>query len=221
MAGTTTAMCVSFKTDMLSALHNFNGVVTPTATTTNTNFQITSVSSLTGIAVGMTASGTGIASGSVVASIDSGTALTLSKACTASGSSITVTFTGDTFKIALVKVTPTGTYGSATTNYTQLTGNSDEVSGTGYTATGVALGNVSPSNPSGITAITTFSPNPSWTSASFSTTGAIIYNTSQRGPTATRAVSVHDFGGTQTVSSGTFTAVLPAAAAGTAILQIA
>jgi hypothetical protein len=48
----------------------------------------------------------------------------------------------------------------------------------------------------------------------------MIYNSTQNGPNATPGVSVHDFGGTQTVSSGTFTAIMPTAAVGTAILQI-
>jgi subtilisin family serine protease len=82
----------------------------------------------------------------------------------------TVTVTGDTFKMALFKVGVAGTYGAATTNYTDMTGNSDETSGTGYSAGGTALTNVDPvaSSPS---AYTTFSPNPSWTSATLTSAG--------------------------------------------------
>lgn len=217
----TTAMCTSFKTDLFSGLNCFNAVVTPTATTTSTNFTITSMSSLTGVAVGMSISGTNVTAGSIIASIDSGTQITVSKATSGSASGTTMTITGDAFKMALFKVGVAGTYGAATTNYTDMTGNSDEVSGTGYTATGTALTNVSPSNPSGVTAIVNFSPNPSWTTATFSTTGCMIYNTTRRGPVATRAASVNDFGGTQSVSSGTFTAVMPTADASNAILRIA
>src|SRR6185312_11839580 len=83
--------------------------------------------------------------------------------------------TGNTFKMALIKVGPAGTYGAASTNYSNITGNSDEVSGTGYSAGGTALTNVTPTT-SGTTAYTTFSPNPSWTSATFSTTACMIYN---------------------------------------------
>lgn len=215
---TTTAFCTSAKTDLLSALHCFNAVITFTATGTST-VTWTSVSALTGLAVGMALSGTNVAAGTVIASIDSATQITVSKAST--GALGTVTATGDAFKIALIKVGPAGTYGAASTNYTDITGNSDEVSGAGYSAGGTALTNVSPSVPSGTTAITTFSPNPSWTSASFSTTAGMIYNTSRRGPVATRAISTHDFSGTQTVSSGTFTAVMPTADATNAILRIA
>lgn len=217
MAGITTAFCTSAKSDLMSGLHCFNAIITFTATGTST-VTWTSVSALTGLAVGMTLSGTNVTAGTVIASIDSATQITVSKA--SGGALGTVTATADTFKIALFKVGVAGTYSAATTNYTDMTGNSDETSGTGYTATGVAMVNVSPTT-SGTTAYVDFTPDPSWTSASFSTTGAMIYNTSRRGPVATRALSVHDFGGTQTVSSGTFTAVMPTADSSSAILRIA
>lgn len=121
---------------------------------------------------------------------------------------------GDTFKMALIKVGMAGTYSAASTNYSNITGNSDEVSGTGYSAGGVALTNVEPTS-SGTTAYTTFSPNPSWTSATFSCTGCMIYNSSK----SDKAVSVHDFGGTQTVAAGTFTVVMPTADASNAIIR--
>lgn len=127
--------------------------------------------------------------------------------------------TGHIFKVALGKVSPTGTYGTATTNYSTLTGNSDEVAnGSGYTTGGfawTAAQNITPTN----TTTQTFwqwSVNPSWTSASFSTVGCIIYNSSQ----ANQAVYVGDFGGTQTVTSGTLTLVQPTNAAGTSLLQL-
>jgi len=55
--------------------------------------------------------------------------------------------TGNTFKIALGKATAsiTGTYGAATTNYSNLTGNSDELpNGSGYTTGGNTLTSVTP-----------------------------------------------------------------------------
>jgi hypothetical protein len=138
---------------------------------------------------------------------------------TATATGVTLTVGGDTFNMALVKVSPTGSYGASSTSYANLTGNSDEVSGTGYTAGGQALTNVTPTT-SGTTAFTNFSPNPSWTNATFSCTGAGIYNNTTRGGGGTPMVSVHDFGGTQQVSSGTFTAVMPTANASNAILRI-
>lgn len=130
---------------------------------------------------------------------------------------------GNAFKILLFKATTSGTHGAASTNAgtpgsgspTAANVGTDETSGTGYTAGGAALTNVEPST-SGTTAITDFN-DVSWTSASFSATGAEIYNTTS----SNRSVSTHDFGGTQTVTSGTFTLVFPTADASNAILRIA
>jgi hypothetical protein len=128
--------------------------------------------------------------------------------------------TGNVFKVALGKVSPTGTYGAATVNYSDLTGNSDEVaSGGGYTTGGfawTAAQNITPTS-SGTTAFTQWSVNPSWTSASFSTVGCIIYNSSA----SNKAVYVGSFGGTQTVTSGTLTLVLPTNDSTNALLRIA
>lgn len=219
MAGITTAMLTSFKVEAFKAGHNFAATAAPTGDTTNSSVTVATVSSLTDLVVGAPLSGTGIAANTVLARFLSSTSIELSKAATASNTGITITSLGDTFKMALVKASMTGTYGASSTNYSDITGNSDEVSGTGYTAAGTALTNVSPTNPSGAVAITTFS-NPSWTTASFTTTGAMIYNTSNRLGTTGRGVSVHDFGGSQTVTAGTFTVVMPTANAASAILRI-
>lgn len=125
---------------------------------------------------------------------------------------------GNTFKIALAKATAsvTGTYGAATTNYSDLTGNSDELpNGNGYTTTGNTLSSVTPVADT-TTAVCDFADT-TWTSATFTTSGAIIYNSSASGA----ACAVLSFGGDQQVSSGTFTIQFPAAAAATAIIRIA
>lgn len=225
MAGITSAYCTSAKSEHYSAAHCFQGTVTPTANGTSGQFTLTSLSSNAGIAVGMAASGTNVASGAVVASIDSSTQVTLSKAHTGAISGGTITITGDVFKCALFKNSVSGTYNAATTNYTQMTGNSDEASGTGYSAGGVALTNTSPTT-SSTTAYVTFGANPTWTSSSFSTDGCMIYNSSTRlgdGSTSGtgRTIGVFSFSGTQTVTSGTFSIVLPAASSSTAIFRIA
>lgn len=225
MSGITSAFCTSAKSEFFSAAHCFQATVTPTANGSNGAFTLTSLSSNAGIAVGMGASGTNVASGAVVASIDSSSQITLSKANTGAISGGTITIAGDTFKIALFKATVTGTYGAATTNYSNMTGNSDEVTGTGYSAGGVALTNVSPTT-SSTTAYITFGVNPSWTSSTFSTDGCMIYNASTRlgdGSTSGtgRSIGVFSFGGTQSVSSGTFSVVWPAASSSTAIFRIA
>ncbi len=127
--------------------------------------------------------------------------------------------TGHDFKVALGKASPTGTYGAATVNYSDLTGNSDEVTGPGYSAGGydiTAANNITPLT-SGTTAYTTPGINPSWTTATFSATGAIMYNASA----SNKAVYVGDFGGTQTVAAGTFTILMPTNNLSNALLRIA
>lgn len=118
--------------------------------------------------------------------------------------------TGDTFKLALY--TSTATHGAATTAYSAT----NEISGTGYTATGAALTNVTPTA-SGTTAITDFA-DVSWTTATFTAASGLIYNDTAAGDPA---VSVHDFGGDQSVTAGTFTAQFPTADASNAIIRIA
>jgi hypothetical protein len=127
--------------------------------------------------------------------------------------------TGNTFKIALGKgsATLTGTYGAATTSYSTLTGNSDEIpNGSGYTTGGNTLTSVTPVA-DGTTAVCDFD-NTTWSSATFTTSGAIIYNDSAAGDPACAVLS---FGGDQTVTSGDFQIQFPAPGATTAIIRIA
>ena len=127
--------------------------------------------------------------------------------------------TGDTFKLALGKATAsvTGTYGAATTSYDDLTGNSDELgNGNGYATGGATLTSITPVLDSS-TAVCDFD-NYTWTSATFTTSGGIIYNDTASGNPACAVLS---FGGDQQVSSGDFQIQFPAAAAATAIIRIA
>ncbi len=119
---------------------------------------------------------------------------------------------GDGFKIALYDNTATLT--AATTAYTS----SGELAGSGgYTTAGQALAtNIAPAT-TGTTAFTSWSANPQWTSATFTTYGALIYNHSK----SDKAIAVLDFGGAKSVSSGTFTIVLPTNDSTNAILRIA
>jgi hypothetical protein len=232
----TSGVCNSWKSEVMSGGHCFNTTVV-TSATTHTNFILDGIGSTAGLAVGMSISdgAVSIPAGTVIASITSATALVMSKAATGSTTNST-TFTADAFSILLIKATPTHTFDATQTNVgTPGTGGpttanvgTDETSGTGYTTGGFALTNVGPSLPGTPTGVATvsFSPNPSWTSATFSTTAAIIYNTSTRlGAAATplngRTVAVYDFGGTQTVSSGTLTLIMPTNDGTNAILRIA
>lgn len=225
----TTAFCTSAKVELLQAAHNFTATKTPTGNTTNTSVNITSVSSLSGLQPGMPVSGTGIPANAVLARFTSSTALDISIAATATNTGVTLTFTADVFKILLIKASPVRTFDGTQTNVgtpgtsAASTSNvgTDEVTGTGYTSGGFTLTNVDPSNPSGATAIATFSVNPSWSSASFSTTAGVIYNNSARlANSSGRTISVHDFGGTQTVTAGTFTLTIPTADSSNALLRL-
>ena len=119
---------------------------------------------------------------------------------------------GNTFKIALY--TSSASLGAGTTAYST----SNEItnsSGTAYTAGGATLTSVTPTT-SGTTALCDFS-DVSFSSASFTANGALIYNDTQ----SDKAVAVIAFGGDKTVTSGTFTIQFPTADASNAIIRIA
>ena len=118
--------------------------------------------------------------------------------------------TGNTFNLGLYD--SDATLNKSTTVYTT----SEELATTGgYTAKGNALTSVTPVVDSD-TAGCDFS-NSSWTSASFTARGCLIFNDDN----SDTSVCAIDFGGDKTVTSGTFTIEFPAAAASTAIIQIA
>ena len=124
---------------------------------------------------------------------------------------------GDTFKIALF--TSSASLGAATTDYST----SNEItntSGTAYTAGGASLTNAGVSL-SSTTAFTDFD-DVSYTSATFTAHGALIYNTTTGTSTGTTdAVAVIAFGADKTVTSGTFTIQFPTADATNAIIRLA
>lgn len=121
---------------------------------------------------------------------------------------------GDTFKIALF--TSSATLGASTTNYSAT----NEVSGTGYTAGGNTLTNIDPTT-SGTTAFVDFADT-TWTSATITANGALIYNTTMdAGTGTTNAVAVLAFGGDKTSTNGDFVIQFPAADASNAIIRIA
>lgn len=121
------------------------------------------------------------------------------------------TSTGNTFKLALYD--NSASFTAATTAYTVT----NEVANSGtYSAGGGTLTNVTPTS-TGTTAFTDFA-DLSFTTATITAFGALIYNDSAAGdPT----VCVLDFGGAKTSTSGTFTIVFPAADATNAIIRIA
>lgn len=125
--------------------------------------------------------------------------------------------TADTFKAALYLTT--ATINAATTAYT-ATG---EVTGTGYSAGGVAVTNAtSPSstNSSATAGVGYWTPSASivYTTVTLPTAFdcVLIYNSTQ----SNKAVSVHTFG-SQSITAGTFTLTMPANTTTTALLRLA
>ena len=136
--------------------------------------------------------------------------------------------TGNAFKISLYS-SDSATLSKSTTAYTApADGTADptntyEVTSTssGYTTGGKALTASADPVLSGDTACVKFN-DISWTSASFTARGCLIYNsTAVTGFTTNRAVCAVNFGADKTVTSGTFTVQFPAQTAGNAIVQIA
>jgi len=119
--------------------------------------------------------------------------------------------TGNTFKLALYD--NSASFTAATTAYTAT----NEVANSGtYAAGGGTLTNVTPTS-SSTTAFTDFA-DLSFTSATITAYGALIYNDTAAGnPT----VCVLDFGGAKTSTNGTFTIIFPTADSTNAIIRIA
>ena len=127
-------------------------------------------------------------------------------------------FGTDTFKLALIKSGESGTYGPATTNYSDVTGNSDEIGNTGsYSAGGATLTNVAVTGGSGASTAFVDFDNVQFTNATIDANGAIIYNSSD----SNKAVCVLDFTSNKSSTSGTFTIQFPTADASNAIIRIA
>jgi len=111
-----------------------------------------------------------------------------------------------TYKIALY--TANADLDETTLAYTSV----GEVVGTGYTATGRVLTISQVPVSSGVTAYISFA-NVTWSPASFTTRGALIYNS-----TTGAAVAVLNFGSDKTASN-TFTVTFPTATASDAIIR--
>ena len=121
--------------------------------------------------------------------------------------------TGNTFKIALYD--SDATLGAGTTAFTT----SEEItntSGTAYTSGGASLTSVTPVA-SSTTAVCDFA-DVSFSSATFTANGALIYNSSASGNPAVCAIA---FGSDKTATNGTFTIQFPTADATNAIIRLA
>jgi len=132
-------------------------------------------------------------------------------------------FDNDTFRVALIKENPTGTYNATTVAYTEL--GSDQASGTGYTSTfdTVSTGAqaaIATGYPQmdGTTAVMDFD-DAVFASVTVQADGCILYN--PNADSAANVIAVFDFGGTVSATAGDFTIQFPAPGASTSILRLA
>ena len=124
------------------------------------------------------------------------------------------TGTTKVYKIALF--TSSASLGAATTTYSGST-SGEVANGGGYTTGGKTLtvSQIPTNGGSGTTAFIDFD-DVTWTAATITAAGALIYNS-----TDDTAVAVLDFGGDKTATNGNFTIVFPAATNTAAIIRIA
>ena len=120
---------------------------------------------------------------------------------------------GDTIYMALY--TSSATLNASTTAYSAT----NESSGSGYSAGGQELTKVAPTS-SGTTAFIDFADE-TWSTATITARGALIYNTTPTHTYTNPSVLVLDFGGDKTSTSGDFTVLFPTADASNAILRLA
>lgn len=230
MPSITTAVCTSLKKQVMEGQHKlgFSGSVS-IAVTSGSNVISATSGNFSDVAPGVLFTGASFPGGSVAISrLQSTTLATVDAIAFANQASVGIAFNCDTINCALIKVGFSGTYDATTTSYSQLTSNSDEVAAGGGYSTGGAHSQQG-NNANGVSVSGTsayWNPNnvnPSWTSATFSTTGCMFYNaggSSGAGGSPNQALCVESFGGTQTVTAGTFTILLPVNAAGTALLTV-
>ena len=117
-------------------------------------------------------------------------------------------------KIALIKPSPTGSFSKATTNYSNLTANSDEATGTNYSAGGQVLDSPVISL-SGDTAIVDFADEV-FSNLTITAAGALLYNSSA----SNKAIAVFSFGSNVASTAGDFTVIFPTADASNAVIRI-
>lgn len=122
------------------------------------------------------------------------------------------TVSTDSWKCALY--TSAASLGAGTTGYSAT----NEVAGTGYTATGVVIATVTPVL-SGSTAIFDWA-DAQWTTSTFTANACLVYDDTPTSPADPAAFTIA-FGADQAVSGGTFTIVWPTADATNAIIRIA
>ena len=132
-------------------------------------------------------------------------------------------FDNDTFRVALIKENPSGTFDATTVAYSEL--GSDQASGTGYTSTFDTLSTgaeaaIATGYPQmdGTTAVMDFD-DAVFTNVTVQADGCILYN--PNADSAANVIAVFNFGGTVSATAGDFTIQFPAPGASTSILRLA
>lgn len=132
-------------------------------------------------------------------------------------------FDNDTFRVALIKENPSGTFDATTVAYTDL--GSDQASGTGYTSTFDTISTgaeaaIATGYPQmdGTTAVMDFD-DAVFTNVTVQADGCILYN--PNADSSANVIAVFDFGGTVSATAGDFTIQFPAPGASTSILRLA
>lgn len=120
---------------------------------------------------------------------------------------------GNSMKLSLY--VSAATLGATTTAYTAT----NEASGTGYTATGAALTNIDPTS-SGTTAFIDFA-DLTFSTATITARGCLIYNDTATTPVADASVAVFDFGSDKTSTAADFTIQFPVADSSNAVIRLA
>lgn len=217
----TQAVCDSFKVQILQGVHNFTNVsATAGSVAAGTGVYTVTLAGganngLTGQRVVMASFGTSANNGTFIITASNATTITTTNSASANSGAMGTCTIGDTFKLALY--TSSATMDKTTTNYAST----NEVGGSGsYSAGGGALTSVTPVL-STDTAVCNFSTL-TFTSATITARGALIYNSSQVCNAAGgAAVLVLDFGADKTSTAGNFTITFPTADASNAILRVA
>ena len=111
-----------------------------------------------------------------------------------------VDWSGDTIKVALC----TSTYTPNQDTHDFFDDITNEVSGTGYTAGGATLSSKSVNYDSATNVTSLRAGASSWTGATFTCRYAVVYKSTGTASTSP-LIGYVDFGGDETVSSGTFT----------------
>lgn len=217
----TQAICNSFKTQLFQGVHNFSAIsATASAVAAGTGVYTVSLTGganngLAGQIVACAGFGTGANNGSFLITASTSTTITTTNSASANSGALGTCTLGDTFKLALY--TSSATMDKTTTNYSST----NEVGNSGtYSAGGGALTSSTPVL-STDTVVCDF-VDLSFTSATITARGALIYNSSKvLNASGGAAVLVLDFGSDKTSTSGTFTITFPTPDASNAILRAA